>query len=1004
MKKVMISSTIIDLSEHRKELIDACLRQGVFPMMMEHLPASDLNAMTVSLNMVDEADIYLGILGHYYGDVPSGSNITLTEMEYNRAVDRRIPRLIFITDNSDVVETENIELNERSIKLKHLKERLLKDNIVNFFKSPIDLRAKVINALSQYRELNEVGSHSISSIPIPPKPYFPHVYTLLQTHDLIGRQSELALLTKWVASPESDVFQAPVLNLVGIGGMGKSALAWKWFKDFAPQIMKPLAGQLWWSFYQTDIGFQDFIDEALAYVTGHTRRYVEETTKPGEREGLLLAELNRNSFLLAIDGLERIFVGYKETELKHSGSFKEAPDHSVEEVALVEPSRDQVQQRVLRKASDPRVGNFLRKLASVKTSRILITTRLYPADLETVTGDHIPGSVEHSLRGLNDAAALDLWREFGVSGEEEPLLKLFHSFGNYPLLIRALAGEVANYRRSPGNFSMWRHGNPSFNPFTLPLVQVQSHVLKYALSGLTLSARKVIYIIAALRMPATYNMLCALLVDDRTIRSKLFWLFFWRKPFSDESILDNVLKELEERGLIGWDKNKNCYDMHPVIKGVIRSELNRKAKNKIYRALQSYFLTFSPFPGWGHIKKLDDLTVVIELYNAWVGQERYEAAARLYKEYLRFPLEFRLGFSRLAIELLEMLFPNGIDKPPRLNRSHKRSWVISSLARNYHTSGQPALSIQLEEHIEEELGRFYQPSQENVAVQLCNFAGTYYTVGNLYKAERSARGALLISRQQPSLLNESVSLQWLGLVLLIRGLTNEASIALRRAFSLLKDDKKSTQVKGMCTQFMAIRSLWMGNYKHAQEVLRSASKLASQAEVYEIDFVRIAMLKGRVSLGLNHFKRADEILHQTLARVRSTDFREEELQILVALAKLRQLQKKPEAARGFLEDVWEPARRGPYTLIEADAYNVLAEIEYDVGNMDAAIEAASNAYRAAWCDGTPFVYFWGLEAAKERLKTLRVTEPSGLPSFDRSMYEPMVIVEINPPHRPFKEI
>jgi uncharacterized protein DUF4062 len=37
VKKVMISSTALDLSEHRNQVRDACLRQGMFPLMMEYL-------------------------------------------------------------------------------------------------------------------------------------------------------------------------------------------------------------------------------------------------------------------------------------------------------------------------------------------------------------------------------------------------------------------------------------------------------------------------------------------------------------------------------------------------------------------------------------------------------------------------------------------------------------------------------------------------------------------------------------------------------------------------------------------------------------------------------------------------------------------------------------------------------------------------------------------------------------------------------------------------------
>src|SRR5205823_12166008 len=93
IKKVMISSTARDLPEHRKEVLDACLRQGMFPVMMEHLPASDAEAISASLKLVNDADIYLGVFAHRYGHRPTENNpqdISITEMEYNRAVEREI--------------------------------------------------------------------------------------------------------------------------------------------------------------------------------------------------------------------------------------------------------------------------------------------------------------------------------------------------------------------------------------------------------------------------------------------------------------------------------------------------------------------------------------------------------------------------------------------------------------------------------------------------------------------------------------------------------------------------------------------------------------------------------------------------------------------------------------------------------------------------------------------------------------------------------------------------
>ncbi len=101
------------------------------------------------------------------------------------------------------------------------------------------------------------------------------------------------------------------------------------------------------------------------------------------------------------------------------------------------------------------------------------------------------------------------------------------------------------------------------------------------------------------------------------------------------------------------------------------------------------------------------------------------------------------------------------------------------------------------------------------------------------------------------------------------------------------------------------------------------------------------------------------------------------------------------AARELLDDVWEPAERGPYKLFHADACNVLAQIERDAGNHAAAVEAATKAYRLAWCDGPPFAYHWGLQKAKAHLAALGAPEPD-MPPFDASKYEPMPEVEIVP--------
>jgi Domain of unknown function (DUF4062) len=67
--RAMISSTTRDLPRHREQAMDACLRQDFLPKMMEHLPPSADDAVRRSLSLVDEADVYVLILGLRYGEI-----------------------------------------------------------------------------------------------------------------------------------------------------------------------------------------------------------------------------------------------------------------------------------------------------------------------------------------------------------------------------------------------------------------------------------------------------------------------------------------------------------------------------------------------------------------------------------------------------------------------------------------------------------------------------------------------------------------------------------------------------------------------------------------------------------------------------------------------------------------------------------------------------------------------------------------------------------------------
>ena len=978
----MISSTARDLPEHREKVMRACLRlKSLHPDIMELLSATDANAVEVSLRMVEEADIYLGVFGFRYGYVPPGSDISVTEMEYNRAVERGIPRLIFMMHEDHRLKATDVETGEGAEKLKKLKEKIQTDRVVGFFKSPDELLALVIQTLSEQRKPDLTIFHYVSDIPQPPEAFIAHPYTLLQAHRLVGRLPELSLLTDWVAKSDSKIYKARILNIVAVGGLGKSALTWKWFNDIAPQEMKPLAGRMWWSFYESDATFENFVTRALAYVTRRPLNEVQQIPAP-ERETQLLAALDREPFLLVLDGLERILIAYARMDAAHLSDDdydKQTANFVAHAIGLpASAAQSFTGEHRLRKTADPRAGAFLRKLASVRAARILVSTRLYPADLQTVTGESLGSCAAIFLHGLTDDDALDLWRAFGVTGARDSLLSIFNRVDNHPLVIQALASEVARYRPAPGDFEQWRRDYPDFDPFSLPLVQVKSHVLEFALRGLDNKARQALQVIAAFRMPARYDTLSALLIGEG-------------KACADEHELDEVLTELEDRGLVGWDKRANRYDLHPLVRGVVWSSLGEDKRRSIYTNRLAHFESLPMIDDYLKVNNLEDLTPAIELYNTMIGLERYDDAIRLFYDRLSKATLFRLSASRQRVKLLEMLFPDGLDQLPRLSKPDKQAYTLNALATGYLTNGQLERAASLFRRT----NTIYSGMGYHnfLSVGLVNLSNTLGMSGALYESEINAQRALIITREQRDHFREAVSLLPVGFTLGARGIASESESALQRASRMFKAGLH-TQFEGVSNSSLAERALWLREYEAALSFANSAWALA-HSQNHEADFIRAARLRGEVAFGLRDFVTADERLHHALTRARMVNFVEEELSALVALAELRRRQGDVKAARELLDNVWEMAERGPYPLFHADACNVLVQIERDEGNQEKAVEAATKAYRLAWCDGPPFAYHWGLEKARKYLKELGAPEPE-MPPFDASKFEPMPEVEIDP--------
>jgi tetratricopeptide (TPR) repeat protein len=230
-------------------------------------------------------------------------------------------------------------------------------------------------------------------------------------------------------------------------------------------------------------------------------------------------------------------------------------------------------------------------------------------------------------------------------------------------------------------------------------------------------------------------------------------------------------------------------------------------------------------------------------------------------------------------------------------------------------------------------------------------------MGAFREAIGVSRQALVLSRELQNSFLEAISQYNLAYPLSSTGDHVAAPVALSRSRGSFI---KQNQYAGVAVAYIANHFLGLGDptkaVKWAENAWQSAGRFRN-----ERDFIRAALMQGQAALGTHNLPRADERLHHALTRARAVNMVEFELPALIAIARLKFEQGQPAEAKARLDEVWEAAERGPYPLHQADAYNVLAAIALSEGDKPAAIAAATKAYKAAWCDGPPYAYHWGLK-------------------------------------------
>lgn len=148
MPKAYVSSTFSDLRDHRAIVQVVLKRFGYEDVAMEYYVAEDERPLERCLADVGACDLYVGIFAWRYGFIPDGETLSITELEYQRAVKTKKPRILFIVDEDAAWSPKLMDRDRSHIEAFH--ERVKKDRMVSKFSTPDTLEGRLSAALENH--------------------------------------------------------------------------------------------------------------------------------------------------------------------------------------------------------------------------------------------------------------------------------------------------------------------------------------------------------------------------------------------------------------------------------------------------------------------------------------------------------------------------------------------------------------------------------------------------------------------------------------------------------------------------------------------------------------------------------------------------------------------------------------------------------------------------------------------------------------------------------------
>ncbi len=997
--RVFISSTSGALLPYRLAAVEVCHRLGLTPIYMEEFDPQRPTPAEVCRRELESCDIYVLLLAHRYGARLPGQEFSYTELEYQWATSRAdMPMLAFVVDPAFPWPPPDIDRGADADALARFTAHVLTNHVKRPLAELATFREDLMLALGHEQQKwaarqPPADEPSATESPkkkrsgalrrearIPIAPAFLAVPPYVGGAPFTGRAADLTTLDDWARSAD------PVMVVEAIGGTGKSALAWEWAQERAPAAIDGLTGRLWWSLYEGSASMTRFLQVLLAYTSARPMREISQLDRTDLADEALTA-LRQQPHLIVLDGFERLLAAY------HRFDPSKLRDDEVE------PNK--------RSLIEPQAEEIVRRLCSAGPSKILVSTRLMPTALQGRFGKRLPGVRHLWLPGLTDADTRRLLADLDVRGSDAAATGFFNRLGNHPLLIGVVAGLVRDYRAEPGGFDRWLADPTAGGALRLPdldLSQRQAHILAAALNGLEPGSRRLLGWISVLSGAVSWATLESInpfrpeapapVVPDFSYFDEAVDPFNpagyeeWEKAIterreqaereaqellaewqSSEPVLRATaqlgapLKDLEDRGLLWWDRASNTYDLHPIIRAYAHDQLEETDRVQANDRIRDHFEALPPEDP-AKASSVEDLSQTITIFRALIGAGHLDNASEVW-ESLKPALLVKVGAYATITELLAPLASNNELVALRMR---------SDLSIAYGYLGQDEAAIRQDAAIIACVLRGGTPLSTDgaakwVSVLLGSMAESFRLSGAHISATRCLEHNSAVNAAVGTEQDASLDLAF-AVQAATQGQIERAQDFLTRAKALDPPLNNRWFVEGLeiwslYLAFVAGQSLTPAQIDDAATRASSWLQRRNLAELRCQFFIR----NGRYELALAAASERDQ-----LGRNAGLD-----IAPAVSAFLLAKLGRTDEAAATAEEALLRLNRIDPGRR----PYRYLALALRELRQTDEARTYARHAYRQAWADGPPYCHYWDLRATRELLGSigepipdLRATDPA----------------------------